>query len=248
LGFYSRADSTLALPNNFTSGIINQVAMPLFSAANHDPELLHRAFRKAMRVTFYVHAPIIVCLFVSAEPLVLTLFGQKWAPAIPYLEVLAFCGLFWLPVTVNYAYLKATGRSKSYFHIELIKKVLYLGIALATVRISIMAMVFGGLAFALIAYIITAQVAGGKSGYGGLRQIQDSWRPLLAAAAIIPVAALPLLVHGLPPAIALALQLLSGSGSYVLFCRLFSCQEQNEFFAHFRSFVYKARPIITASG
>jgi len=248
LGFYSRADSTLALPNNLTSGIINQVAMPLFSAAAHDAELLQRAFRKAIRVTFYVHAPIIAGLFVTAKPLVLTLFGEKWAPAIPYLEVLAFCGLFWLPVSVNYAYLKATGRSKSYFHIELTKKVLYLGIAFATVRISIMAMVFGGLAFALIAYTITAQVAGARAEYGALRQVLDSWKPLLAAGAMLPVAALPLLVDAFPMPGVLVMQFLLGAGCYALLCWMLKCKEQNEFIGQIRSFLGKPAQAAPACG
>ena len=239
LGFYSRADSTLSLPNNFTSGIINQVAMPLFSAASHDAELLQRAFRKAMRVTFYVHAPIIAGLFVTARPLVLTLFGQKWAPAIPYLQILAFSGLCWLPVTVNYGYLKATGRSRAYFNIELTKKILFLTLAFFTVRISIMAMVAGMAAFAFLGYLITAQVAGGRVGYGAPKQILDSWKPLLAVFCMIPAAAAPQAIHQIPSWATLVMQALSGAVIYVSLCRLIKCQEQHELFEHVKSFVGK---------
>lgn len=235
LGFYSRADSTLALPNNFTSGIINQVAMPLFSAAAHDAALLQRAFRKAMRVTFYVHAPIIAGLFVTAEPLVLTLFGSKWAPAVPYLQILAFSGLCWLPVTVNYGYLKATGRSKAYFNIELTKKIVFLGLSLITVQIGIHTMLLGAVAFSVAAYLFTAQVAGSNVGYGPVKQIFDSWKPLIAAVFIIPVAGAPLALKGLPSGAVLALQFMVGVLFYLSFCRIVKCHEQSDVFTQMRS-------------
>lgn len=239
LGFYSRADSTLALPNNFTSGIINQVAMPLFSAANHDPELLHRAFRKAMRVTFYVHAPIIAGIVVAAEPLVLTLFGAKWAPAIPYLQILAFTGLCWLPVTVNYGYLKATGRSKAYFHIELAKKIVFLIIAIVTVRISITAMVVGSAIFGLGAYLFTARVAGATVDYAGAKQILDSWKPLFAAGCMLPVVGAFLLLPNTSPALILIMQVAMGAAFYLVLCRVLKCHEQSEFFLHAKRVIAK---------
>ena len=237
LGFYSRADSTLALPNNFTSGIINQVAMPMFSAAKHDAALLQRAFRKAMRVTFYVHAPIIAGLFVTAEPLVLTLFGPKWAPAVPYLQILAFSGLCWLPVTVNNGYLKATGRSKAYFNVEVAKKILLLSVAFTTVQISITAMVLGAAALAFAGYIITSTVAGGSVGYGALKQVLDSWKPVTAAAFMMPVTAVPLLFSDLPSAAILLLQFVVGAFSYLAVCRLFRCKEQSEVFGNVQKMV-----------
>jgi len=235
LGFYSRADSTLALPNNFTSGIINQVAMPMFSAAKHDAALLQRAFRKAMRVTFYVHAPIIAGLFVTAEPLVLTLFGPKWAPAVPYLQILAFSGLCWLPVTVNYGYLKATGRSKAYFHVELMKKILFLTLAFITVQISIPAMLVAAVACSLVAYLITAHVAGRSVGYGWLKQVLDSWRPILASLCMVPVAASPLIWNSAPPGVILFAQVLIGAATYLIACRALRCHEQSEALVYLRS-------------
>jgi teichuronic acid exporter len=239
LGFYSRAESTLALPNNFTSGIINQVAMPLFAAAAHDAELLQRAFRKAMRVTFYVHAPIIAGLFVTAEPLILTLFGPKWAPSIPYLQILAFIGLCWLPVTVNYGYLKATGRSKAYFYIELTKKIIFLVVAVVTVQISITAMLVGSMVFNLVAYLITARVSGARVGFTGSAQIRESWKPLFSAFCMVPVAGAPSLFWSLPSAAALCIQLVLGAGFYLTFCGIIKCREQDEVFAYVRGALRK---------
>jgi len=235
LGYYSRADSTLALPNSFTSGIINQVAMPLFSAATHDPVLLQKAFRKAMRVTYYVHAPIMAGLFVAAEPLVLTLYGSQWVPAIPFVRILAFCGLCWLPVTVNYGYLKATGRSKAYFAAELAKKVLALGAAVLTVRISIFAMVASLIFVTFVAYLITARIAGGSVKYAGMRQILDAWKPLCAATLMIPVAASVLLLRDLSPGALLGAQVLAGGLFYLLCCRVLNCKEQSEVFGHLQN-------------
>lgn len=239
LGLYNRADSTLALPNNFTSGIINKIAMPLFAAASHDPDLLQRSFRKAMRITYYVHAPIIAGLFVAAESLVLTLFGSQWAPAVPYLRILAFSGLCRLPVTVNYGYLKATGRSKAYFNLELAKKIVFLGIAFITVQAGILPMLLGAVVFSIGAYLLTAQVAGGKAGYGPVKQIVDSWKPLTAAACMILVAGAPLALVGLPSGAVLALQATVGVLFYLSFCCIVNCREQSDVFTQVRSGFHK---------
>lgn len=228
LGFYSRADSTLALPNNFTSGIVNKVAMPLFSAATHDHALLQHAFRKATRVTYYIHAPIIVGLTVVADSLVLTLFGSKWAPSVPYLQILAVSGLFWLPSTVNFGYLKATGRSKTYFNIELAKKVVLVVIALLTAQISIHAMLLAAVAFSIFSYVLTADVAGKKNQYSWWQQLTDSWRPLAASMFMAPFAALPLLAGGIPSAWMLFVQVTIGAIVYLMVCKMLACREQVE--------------------
>lgn len=239
LGFYSRADSTLALPNNFTSGIINRVAMPLFSAAAHDADLLRQAFRRAVRVTVYVHAPIMAGVFVASGPLILTFFGHQWAPAIPYLQVLAFAGLCWMLGAVNDGYLKATGRSKAFFNIELFKKILLLAVALATVRFGILAMVIGMSFYQLIAYLLTAWIAGGGVGYGWLQQIADAWKPLVAALLMMPVCAASLVFADMPPPVVLAAQALSGAASYLLLCHFLKCREQDDLFLQIRGVLGK---------
>lgn len=242
LGFYSRADSTLALPNNFTSGIINRVAMPLFSAANRDAQLLDRAFRKAMRVTMYVHAPIMAGLSVAAGPLILTFFGDQWRPSIPYLQVLAFAGLFWMLGSVNDGYIKATGRAKTFFYLEVTRKIILLITALATVHFGILAMVAGTLVFSLISYLLSAWIAGRGVRYGWMQQLADSWKPLIACSLVIPLAAGPLLLTGMPQIIVLAAQVLVGALIYVFACHVLRCDEQRECFVQIRAIADRLRP------
>lgn len=89
LGLYTTA---LFLAQVFVSKIVpplNEVAFSAYSRLQHDPAALAAAFLKGMRVVMTAAMPFYLGLAVTAEPLVLTVLGTKWAGAVPIVRVLA---------------------------------------------------------------------------------------------------------------------------------------------------------------
>ncbi|GLI99744.1 lipopolysaccharide biosynthesis protein [Sphingobium sp. BS19] len=90
LGLYAEA---LFLTQIFVSKFIpplNEVAFPAYARMQKDPERIAASFCKAVRLLLLVSCPIYFGMAVAAEPLVATLFGEKWLGMAPFVTVLAF--------------------------------------------------------------------------------------------------------------------------------------------------------------
>ena len=78
----------------------------------------------SVRSIVLVTAPLMLGLFVMAEPFIKVVFGDQWLPAVPFLQVLCFVGLL-LPINnVNVSVLKAQGHAKLNFRLNIIKKLI----------------------------------------------------------------------------------------------------------------------------
>ncbi|OYY71552.1 lipopolysaccharide biosynthesis protein [Sphingomonas sp. 28-63-12] len=89
LGIYT---TSLFLTQIFVSKVVpplNEVAFSAYARLQHDGEAVARAFARSVRVIMTAALPFYVGLAVTAEPLVLTMLGPKWAEAAPIVRILA---------------------------------------------------------------------------------------------------------------------------------------------------------------
>jgi O-antigen/teichoic acid export membrane protein len=173
LGYYTRAYSTQQLPVGLLSTIVSRVTFPVFSSISEDRDALYRGVRKALVSLAMLTFPLMLGICVAAKPLVVTIFGAKWLPCVSCLQVLCLAGLFWPLHIMNLNLLMAMGRSDLFFRLEVIKKVL-ITIALGvTFSISVIAMVWGGLAVSVACYFLNAYYPGRLIEYGAVKQLRD---------------------------------------------------------------------------
>ena len=89
VGLYAEAlFLTLIVTGRFLPPI-NEVAFPAYAELTKAGRPLARYFERTLRTVLLVVAPIYVGLALTAEPAVLTLFGEKWAPMVPFVAGLA---------------------------------------------------------------------------------------------------------------------------------------------------------------
>ena len=89
LGLYAEA---LFLTQIFVSRFIpplNDVAFPAYARMQSDLAAIRWSFCRALRLLMLVACPIYFGMAVSAEPLVVTLFGEKWREMAPFVTLLA---------------------------------------------------------------------------------------------------------------------------------------------------------------
>lgn len=89
LGLYAEA---LFLTQIFASKFVpplNEVAFPAYARIQNDKSALSWSFLKAVRLILLICCPLYLGMAVTAEPMVLTLFGEKWAGMIPFVQILA---------------------------------------------------------------------------------------------------------------------------------------------------------------
>jgi len=89
LGLYAEA---LFLTQIFVSKFIpplNDVAFPAYARMQADTSAIRWSFLRALRLIMLVACPLYLGMAASAEPLVLSLFGEKWRAMTPFVELLA---------------------------------------------------------------------------------------------------------------------------------------------------------------
>jgi PST family polysaccharide transporter len=120
LGVYVLAFTLASAPYSLLGGVINSVSMPAFSRVKHDPDLLKEAMTSALRAVSLIAMPICAMMLALARPLVLTVYGEKWAASANVLEILAFYGVVFIVCLVFANILTSFGRTQFLFVLQLI--------------------------------------------------------------------------------------------------------------------------------
>lgn len=186
LGQYSRAQSTAQPPSALLNGIIGRVAFPAFSMAS-SPERLRHVFRLALQSVMLLNAPAMLGLAAVAEPLVLTLFGKVWLPAVPIMRVLCLAGLLMPLHVLNLQALMALGRSDLFFRLEVVKKMLGIGLLWLGSSYGAIGVAWGMVAAGVLSFFINALFARKLFGYGTMQQLLGVL-PAVAASATMAAA------------------------------------------------------------
>jgi O-antigen/teichoic acid export membrane protein len=173
LGFYNRADGTKQLPVGVLTGILARVAFPIFSAAAHDTAQLRRGVELALRGMMLVNVPMMLGLAAVAEPLVLTLFGAQWLPAVPIMQVLCLGGMLWPLHVINLNVLMAQGYSHLFFRLEVMKKLLGVGLLAVGTFYGVMGIAWSQVVSGVLAFAINAHYTKRHLDYGTVAQARD---------------------------------------------------------------------------
>jgi O-antigen/teichoic acid export membrane protein len=115
LGYYSLAYRILLFPRDAVTGVLTRVLFPAFSRMQDDDARLKAAYLRACGAIAFVSFPVMVGIFVVAQPFVEVVLGEPWLPAVPLIAVLAPLGaLESLLATVRQLFI-AKGRADWYF-------------------------------------------------------------------------------------------------------------------------------------
>ncbi len=148
------------LPTQTLSGMVGRVTFPVFSTIQDDPARLKRGLKKALTMLVLVNFPMMIGLAIIARPLVLVMLTEKWAPSVPYLQLLCVAGLLFPLQLMNLNVLQALGRSDLFFRLEIIKKVMIAINIAITWRWGISAMIYGMIVNSIIAYYLNSYYNG----------------------------------------------------------------------------------------
>ena len=120
LGFYMLAFTVASWPYGLLGGVINNVSMPAFSRVKHDPALLKKAMATALRSVCLIVMPMCAMMLALARPLILTLYGAKWAASADVLAILSIYGVASMVCLLFANMLTSFGRTKILFILQLI--------------------------------------------------------------------------------------------------------------------------------
>ncbi len=93
LGLYSMAYRLLTFPLSRAVWPLGQVVVPALSRLRGDRERYVRYYLEAIDLVLVVVAPVVVGVFVLADPLVRLVLGDRWLPSVPVFRLLAASGV-----------------------------------------------------------------------------------------------------------------------------------------------------------
>ena len=181
LGHYEKARSYAALPSTTVSGILAKVTFPVLAKVNDNTEMLQGVYRRMIRVSAFVVFPLMIGLAALARPFILLLITEKWAPAIPLLQVLCL-SFMWYPIhALNLQLLMVRGRSDLFLKLEIAKKILILAVILIVWRYGVFWMCVGSVFTSYVCLFINTYYTGKLIDVGFAKQMRDIIPSLLNA-------------------------------------------------------------------
>jgi PST family polysaccharide transporter len=120
LGLYSRAYQLLMMPLNQINAPMTNVALPVLARVQHDEQTFARYLARTQLVACYVTATVFCVAAGLAEPVVLVLFGPRWAGVAPVFAVLALGGVFRALAQIAYWIFLARGRTNDQLRQDLV--------------------------------------------------------------------------------------------------------------------------------
>ena len=173
LAYYNRGEQ---LPNIAVGNInssIDSVLLPSMSIAQNDRHRVKSMLKKSITVSSFLLMPAMVGIAVCADSIVNVLLTDKWVPCIPYIQLFCLIYTFYPIHTANLNAMKAMGKSNYFLVLEIIKKGIGIVLLVATMWISVKAIVISLLIANIISLVINAYPNKKLLGYSVLEQIRD---------------------------------------------------------------------------
>lgn len=218
LAYYNRGEGLPSILYNNINGTISDVLFPALSQLQDDKEALKRALSRAMRISSFFLIPALFGLAAISDKLVIIIFSEKWAPSIPFMQVICMISCSDILGMANYQAIKAVGRADTLLKMEFLKRPAMFAILIATMFISPLAIAVGQLVYSILAFVVNAYPNRKYIGYPIWQQMKDVGKNFLISLVMAIVVYL-LGTLGLNIYVSVVLQVVTGALLYYVMSR-----------------------------
>lgn len=173
LGFYTQASNFSNMVINTLFRTLEKITYPVLSKLQDNRERLKAGYRKVIKMSSFIVIPAMVMLGVLARPLILSLIGEKWLPAVPFLHLLCISGITCHFSQINLNMLLVLGRSDLGLKLEVIKKITITLAIIIGIQFGIYGLVIGEVIAAYINLVINAYYSKIFLKYSLYQQVKD---------------------------------------------------------------------------
>lgn len=221
LAYYNRGEGIPGIIYRNVQGSIDSVMFPALSKLQDDTQAVKRALRRSMQVSSFFCMPFLFGLAAISDKLIIMLFTEKWAAAIPFMQIICLTSCFDTLSMANLQALKAIGRSDTLLKLEFIKRPVMTALLIIAVFISPLAIAASMCLYGFIAFVVNAFPNKVHISYPVTDQLIDVCPSFLCSIAM----ALAVFMVGrieMNPYICIFLQIILGIFLYVVFSRKFN--------------------------
>lgn len=215
LAFYNKGQSFPQLVESNVGGTIDSVFFPAISRKQSSKEELLSMLRRTVKISSFILVPLLVGLAAVAAPLVEVLLTEKWLPCVFYLQIISFSFVFSPMEIENLQAIKAIGRSDIVLKLEIVKKIVGVGLLVIAIPIGVEAIAISFLVGNVFAAFVNAFPNRTLMGYKYAMQLADILPPLLMSVAMY-AAIWAVSFTGLPALVLLVLEVFVGATVYLL--------------------------------
>ena len=221
LGYYTRAKEFTVLPSVNLDSVIGRVTFPVLSTLQDDKIEFKKKFQRIVQSSMFISFMLMFGLAAIAEPLVITLIGEKWRPVIIYLQLLCISGSLYPLHSLNLSILKIFGRSDLFLLLEIIKIFLIIPVVYIGVKYGIIYLILGGTVSSIISYFINSYWSKKLINYSSMNQIISILPSFLLAIIIAGIVFILGHVVNSTPLLTLILQLFVGCIFFLIVAEIF---------------------------
>ncbi len=150
LGYYAFGYALFLTPLLDITGTVWQVTFSAFSRLQEDLPRLRRGFLLTTKYVALITFPVLLGLLLVARDLITVVFGAKWLPAAPVLQILLVAGVLRSQVSIWNSVLPALGRVNWMFRWAVASAAIYVPAFLIGIRWGIVGVAAGYTVSALV--------------------------------------------------------------------------------------------------
>lgn len=240
LGQYARAQQFGAIFSTNLTSIVQRVSYPVLSEIQNDKEHLKNAYKKVIKVTMLGTCCCMLGLAAVAKPMIVTLIGEQWLPAVPFLQIICLQMMLYPLHSINLNMLQVQGRSDLFLRLEIIKKAIAVIPLLLGIFVNIYWMLWGSVAIGFVSYYLNAYYSGTFLDYNIWEQVRDIL-PAFGVASVMALIVWSISIINLPNFVLLIIQIMTGFLIVIVLCELFRLEAYQEIKNVLLSFLNKFR-------
>lgn len=238
LAFYNQGDKLPAVVVNNINTSIDSVLLPTLAEEQDDRERVKNMTRRAIKVSTYIMAPLMMGLAFCATSIVELILTEKWLPCVPFLQIFCITYMFYPVHTANLNAIKAMGRSDLFLKLEIAKKIVGMILLLSTMWFGVMAMAYSLLVSMITSMIINSWPNRELLKYSFKEQMIDIF-PSIALAVAMGVVVSFVDKLGFSSALTLLIQVPTGAIIYLIGSKLLNLDSFEYLLEIIKSFVCK---------
>ncbi len=230
LAYYNKGYSFPQLINGNILAIVSSVMFPAFSTVSNDIEHMKMMTKKTAKMMTYILGPIYFGMIAISNNMIRVLLTDKWISSVPFLNIICIAYIVGTISPMDLQLLRAIGKSDTVFHLEFIKKTLWLALTIVALFVNVYAVAIV-LPIATLIEIIVNGIAIKKYFNYGLGEKISDWIKVLIPSLLMFCIVFVMNYIPLPSFPLLLIQILAGAVFYILY----SVVSKNECFVYLKS-------------
>lgn len=122
LGYYSKAAGLERVASHSISSVLTSITYPLYAMVQDDKPTMINMIKRLTTSISYITFPMMFILILTAKPIFILLYSDRWLPSVPYFQVLCLVGISSCLQAVNTQTIAAIGKSRTMFYWTLLKR------------------------------------------------------------------------------------------------------------------------------